>query len=78
LAPSTRSSLWRPDFEDQLRAAFDLMELDRLGTIDKREPYDALYSVGIDGSSHQQLDLFRTTDLYREGVLGWPAVCAIG
>ena len=60
-------------FEQRVRRAFASIDLDGSGSIGKRQLYEALGAVGIEGSSHQLLALFRDADADRSGQLSYAA-----
>ena len=66
--------------EARLRLAFEAIDIDASRTVGKRELYDALRRVGVDGSSHQMLQLYKEAhrDRTSQEALTWPEFRALG
>jgi hypothetical protein len=62
-----------------LRRAFDALDLDRSGTVGKRELYRALEAVGVDtSSSGEMLALYQSIDVDGNGQLSWAEFQLLG
>ncbi len=66
------------DFTAALRVAFRSCDRDGSGSVGKRELYEALRAIGIDGTSHQMLRLFTAADQELTGQLTWQEFAALG
>ena len=66
--------------EARLRLAFEAIDVDGTQQVGKRELYDALRRVGVSGSSHQMLGLFREAhrDSGSQEPLKWAEFRALG